>query len=67
MSTETDALGNRTALTYDGAGRLETQTDETTGAVSTFAYDAAGNLVRHTDAEDGETTYTYVAGELVSG
>jgi RHS repeat-associated protein len=66
LSTETDALGNRTAYDYDAAGRLERVTGPT-GAQSRVAYDAADRVSSLTDALGHRTSYQYAPdGRLAS-
>ena len=54
----------RTTYTYDGAGRLVTETNPL-GHVMTNVYDAAGNRTSVTDANNKTTTYTYDAANRV--
>ncbi len=53
----TDAKGNTTTYTYDGQGRLVSQTAPD-GSVTEYEYTTAGKLVKITDAQGNEQTYT---------
>jgi RHS repeat-associated protein len=62
VSEEIDALGNSTVYGYDAAGRLQTITDATLNATTTFERDAAGRVTKTTDALTHETHTTYKSG-----
>ncbi|MBT1187915.1 RHS repeat protein [Streptomyces sp. CJ_13] len=56
----TDALGNTTEMTYDGAGRMTNRkAPSSTGLSERWTYDASGNITAHTDSLGKTSTYTY--------
>ena len=57
----TDALGNKTTMTYDLLNRLVATTTPTQAGPSTTSqtYDANGNVLSVTDGDGNTTTYTY--------
>ena len=60
LTTVTDALGNRTTLTYDTLSRKTSMRDPDLGTW-TYAYDRHGNLIRQTDAKRQQTHFRYDA------
>jgi len=60
LTRVSDAAGNTTTITYDGAGRKTAMTDPDTGSWA-YASDTAGNLVRQVDALGRTTLFEYDA------
>ncbi len=60
LTAVTDALGNRTTLTYDTLSRKTSMRDPDLGTW-TYAYDRHGNLIRQTDAKRQQTHFRYDA------
>jgi RHS repeat-associated protein len=58
MSSFTDALSEVTSFTYDGAGRVLTETLPDTRVI-TNTYDSNGNLTSITPASSNEHSFTY--------
>src|SRR5262249_40752955 len=58
LTSETDALSNRSTYTYTGGGLLETVKDALTN-LSTFQYDSARRLTVEIDAAGNRVTTTY--------
>jgi YD repeat-containing protein len=63
LSHEIDALGFVTERTYDGLGRIVTETKE--GLTTHFAYEAGGMLAKVTSSMGGETKYSYTTNGLL--
>ncbi|POR46473.1 DUF6531 domain-containing protein, partial [Bosea psychrotolerans] len=57
----TDANGVKTALSYDGRGRLLTVTADSTGsaAVTTMTYDGVGQITKITQADGSWQSFSY--------
>ncbi|MEZ4488774.1 MAG: RHS repeat-associated core domain-containing protein [Cyanobacteriota/Melainabacteria group bacterium] len=68
-ATHTDPKGITTSRTYDGYGRLLTQTGPAVSGgtpVENWTYNAYGQLASHTDATGVSTHYYYFQSELTS-
>lgn len=63
LASVTDRMGVTTTYTYDGAGRVTTETKTATPAgeplVYSYTYTASGEIATVTDALGAVTTYTY--------
>lgn len=56
----TDASGNTTEMTYNGAGQMATRkAPSSVGLTESWTYDTAGNITSHTDSRGKTATYTY--------